>query len=153
MYFCIQDKMALRAIIDSIRIPSLETRVCCSCISVVRNLRRPQQEVVIDMLFDLMNIKPPEWHQAFIDGRRLTSRYSLRVQVSALNLCVVYRRTKPAAEFGQTLEPAQRLQPNLKLTDQYIALLVLVLCKAGVCDVRDLSRILKCHVSHGNARP
>ncbi len=25
------------------------------------------------MFFDLLNIKPPEWHQAFIDGRRLTS--------------------------------------------------------------------------------
>lgn len=25
------------------------------------------------MFFDLFNIKPPEWHQAFIDGRRLTS--------------------------------------------------------------------------------
>lgn len=34
-------------------------------------LRR--QEIVLDMFFDLLNIKPPDWYQTFIDGRRLTS--------------------------------------------------------------------------------
>lgn len=26
------------------------------------------------MFYDLLNIKEPEWHQTFIDGRRLTSK-------------------------------------------------------------------------------
>nr|VWP00964.1 Guanyl nucleotide exchange factor Sql2 [Ganoderma boninense] len=56
MYFCINDKMAIKAVIDCLRIPSLETR-----------------EVILDMFFVILNIKPPEWHQAFIDGRRLTT--------------------------------------------------------------------------------
>ena len=33
------------------------------------------QEIILDMFFDLLNIKPPDWHQAFIDGRRLTSMF------------------------------------------------------------------------------
>lgn len=31
------------------------------------------QEVILDMFFDLLNIRAPDWHQAFIAGRRLTS--------------------------------------------------------------------------------
>ena len=33
------------------------------------------QELILDMFFDLLNIKPPEWHKTFIEGRRLTSTY------------------------------------------------------------------------------
>lgn len=32
-----------------------------------------KQEIILDMFFDLLNINEPEWHQTFIDGRRLTS--------------------------------------------------------------------------------
>ena len=32
------------------------------------------QEVILDMFFDLLNIRAPDWHQAFIAGRRLTSK-------------------------------------------------------------------------------
>ena len=28
MYFCVHDKLALRAVVDGLRIPSLQTRVC-----------------------------------------------------------------------------------------------------------------------------
>ena len=31
------------------------------------------QEIVLDMFFELLNIKTPDWFQSFIDGRRLTS--------------------------------------------------------------------------------
>lgn len=31
------------------------------------------QEIILDMFFDLLNIKTPAWFQTFIDGRRLTS--------------------------------------------------------------------------------
>lgn len=31
------------------------------------------KEVVLDMFFDLLNIKTPEWYQTFINGKRLTS--------------------------------------------------------------------------------
>ncbi|EPQ54453.1 hypothetical protein GLOTRDRAFT_116357 [Gloeophyllum trabeum ATCC 11539] len=81
MYFSMGNMLAIRTIIDTLRIPSLDSR-----------------EIIIDMFFDLLNIKPPEWHQTFIDGRRLT---------------------KPE---------------SLKLTDQYISLLILVFTKAGLLD-------------------
>jgi hypothetical protein len=31
------------------------------------------KEIVLDMFFDLFNIKAPQWYKTFIDGRRLTS--------------------------------------------------------------------------------
>ncbi|THH08497.1 hypothetical protein EW145_g2671 [Phellinidium pouzarii] len=55
MYLCMDDMLAIRTMINTLRIPSLETR-----------------EVVLDMFFELLNIQTPEWYQTFIDGRRLT---------------------------------------------------------------------------------
>ncbi|CCL99718.1 uncharacterized protein FIBRA_01740 [Fibroporia radiculosa] len=108
MYFCLQDKLAIRTLIDALRIPSLETR-----------------EIILDMFFDLLNIRAPEWHQAFINGKRLT----------------IYRKTKQTSdplksekpfETQKPVEASQR--PSLKLTNQYIALLVQVFCGAGLLD-------------------
>ncbi|KAI0366921.1 hypothetical protein BV20DRAFT_1001539 [Pilatotrama ljubarskyi] len=101
MYCCINDMAAIRVVIDCLRIPSLETR-----------------EVILDMFFDLLNIKPPEWHRAFIDGRRLT----------------MYRKSRQSADLSQPAQIPHRSQDTLKLTDQYIALLILVFSKAGLLD-------------------
>ncbi|EJF61068.1 hypothetical protein DICSQDRAFT_147513 [Dichomitus squalens LYAD-421 SS1] len=101
MYCCINDKVAIKTVIDCLRVPSLEAR-----------------EVILDMFFDLLNIKPPEWHRAFIDGRRLT----------------MYRRSRQSAEMQASNEIPSRPQDTLKLTDQYIALLILIFTKAGLID-------------------
>ncbi|KAF8627432.1 hypothetical protein AX17_006246 [Amanita inopinata Kibby_2008] len=106
MYFCMDDMRAIRSVIDTLRIPSLETR-----------------EIILDLFFDLLNIKTPDWYQTFISGRRLT----------------MYRR---AGDFldqqpnhNQLHEPiSDRAHQTLKLTDHYLALLVLVLTKAGICE-------------------
>ena len=103
MYFCLNDKLALRALVDGLRIPSLQTR-----------------DIILDMFFDLLNIKPPEWHQAFIDGRRLT----------------MYRKSRLVSEPAKPTESPPRPQDSLKLTDQYIALLIVVFTSAGLIDVR-----------------
>ncbi|KAH9889877.1 Rapamycin-insensitive companion of mTOR, N-term-domain-containing protein [Cubamyces lactineus] len=101
MYCCINDMTAIRALIDCLRIPSLETR-----------------ELILDMFFDLLNIKPPEWHKTFIEGRRLT----------------MYGRARRSAEITQREQIPHKPQDTLKLTDQYIALLILVFSKAGLLD-------------------
>ncbi|KAJ7107266.1 Rapamycin-insensitive companion of mTOR, N-term-domain-containing protein, partial [Mycena crocata] len=100
MYFCMDNMRAIRSLIDTLRIPSLETR-----------------EIILDMFFDLLNIKTPEWYQTFIDGRRLT----------------MYRKTREARE-RRHVEPSERTHQTLKLTDQYIALMVLVFTNAGLLD-------------------
>ncbi|KAJ7761527.1 Rapamycin-insensitive companion of mTOR, N-term-domain-containing protein [Mycena maculata] len=104
MYFCMDNMRAIRSLIDTLRIPSLDTR-----------------EIILDMFFDLLNIKTPEWYQTFIDGRRLT----------------MYRKSRgaPAAHERRTrTEPPERAHQTLKLTDQYIALMVLVFTNAGLLD-------------------
>lgn len=58
MFLCMDDMLAIRSIIDTLRIPSLDSR-----------------EIVLDMFFGLFNIKPPKWYQEFIAGRRLTSEF------------------------------------------------------------------------------
>ncbi|KAI6044824.1 Rapamycin-insensitive companion of mTOR, middle domain-containing protein [Pisolithus marmoratus] len=101
MYFCMEDQRAIKSIVDTLRIPSLDTR-----------------EIVLDMFFNLLNIKPPEWYKTFIDGRRLT----------------MYRKSRNVPEPSSERKAQQRGPEALKLTDQYIALLVLVLANAGLLD-------------------
>ncbi|KAI0259840.1 Rapamycin-insensitive companion of mTOR, middle domain-containing protein [Gloeopeniophorella convolvens] len=102
MYFCMDDMRAIRALIDTLRIPSLESR-----------------EIILDMFFELLNIKTPAWYNAFISGRRLT----------------VYRKSRQVPDpSGSDPEVQQRPPEPLRLTDQYIALLVLVFTKAGLLE-------------------
>ncbi|KAH7098966.1 Rapamycin-insensitive companion of mTOR, N-term-domain-containing protein [Auriculariales sp. MPI-PUGE-AT-0066] len=103
MYLCMDNMQAIRALVDTLRIPSLTTR-----------------DVVLDLFFDLLHIKLPEWHAAFINGRRLT----------------MYGRQKPLS--SQPLDPtgddsAQEVG-RLNLIDQYIALLLLVFTQAGLVE-------------------
>ncbi|KAG9315833.1 Rapamycin-insensitive companion of mTOR, N-term-domain-containing protein [Chiua virens] len=101
MYFCMEDRRAIKSIINTLRIPSLDTR-----------------EIILDMFFDLLNIKAPEWYKTFIDGRRLT----------------MYRKPRNLPErIGENKSP-ERPPETLKLTDQYIALLLLVFTNAGLLD-------------------
>jgi rapamycin-insensitive companion of mTOR len=65
---------AIRSLVDTLRIPSLETRVLAMFVSLCVNITiYPMQEIILDIFFELLNIKSPEWYQTFIDGRRLTS--------------------------------------------------------------------------------
>lgn len=54
---------------------------------------------------------------------------------------IVYRRSKPSIEPGPILESPPP-SDSLKLTDQYIALLILIFTKAGLLDVRDFGALL-----------
>ncbi|KAG6820706.1 hypothetical protein H0H93_012759 [Arthromyces matolae] len=101
MYFCLDDMRAIKSVIDTLRIPSLDSR-----------------EIILDMFFDLLNIKPPEWHQTFIDGRRLT----------------MYQRSRNAEGGRVELESIDRGYQTIKLANQYLALLVLVLTQTGLCE-------------------
>ncbi|KAF8272211.1 Rapamycin-insensitive companion of mTOR, N-term-domain-containing protein [Lactarius quietus] len=102
MYFCMDDMRAIRSLIDTLRIPSLEPR-----------------EIVLDMFFELLNIKTPEWYNAFISGRRLT----------------VYRKARQVSRTNGSETAVQQRQPEpLRLTDQYIALLLLIFTKAGLLE-------------------
>ncbi|KAF9533164.1 Rapamycin-insensitive companion of mTOR, N-term-domain-containing protein [Crepidotus variabilis] len=102
MYFCMDDLRAIRSLVNVLTIPSLETR-----------------EIVLDMFFDLLNIKPPAWYKTFIDGRRLT----------------MYRKSRDAPENQAARDPATyRPMPSFKLTDHYLALLVAIFTNAGICE-------------------
>ncbi|KAG6854116.1 hypothetical protein C0991_010280 [Blastosporella zonata] len=115
MYFCLDDMRAIRSVVDTLRIPSLDTR-----------------EIILDMFFDLLNIKPPDWHQTFIDGRRLT----------------MYQKTRDIMETRVEPEINERGYQAFKLTDQYLALLVLVLTHTGLCEA--LSCMLEESVTGSN---
>ncbi|KAF9242546.1 Rapamycin-insensitive companion of mTOR, N-term-domain-containing protein [Melanogaster broomeanus] len=101
MYFCMEDQRAIKSIVNTLRIPSLQTR-----------------EIILDMFFDLLNIKAPEWYKTFIDGRRLT----------------MYRKPRNLPERLDEHKSSERSPETFKLTDQYIALLVMVFTNAGLLD-------------------
>ena len=91
------------------------------------------------MFFDLLNIKTPAWYQTFIDGRRLTSAYTfIRVSHPAHKFCEVYRKSRDSPEEQEEPDNTDKPVPfqTLKLTDQYLALLVIILTNAGLCQVR-----------------
>jgi rapamycin-insensitive companion of mTOR len=71
MYFCMDDMRSIRSLIDTLRIPSLEPRVKTHLLCLPQD-KYPPQEVILDMFFELLNIKTPAWYKAFISGRRLT---------------------------------------------------------------------------------
>jgi rapamycin-insensitive companion of mTOR len=60
MYLCTNNMLAIRALVDTLRVPSTDTR-----------------EIVLDMFFEVLNIKPAEWYRAFLDGKRLTSKHNI----------------------------------------------------------------------------
>ncbi|KAF8890018.1 Rapamycin-insensitive companion of mTOR, N-term-domain-containing protein [Gymnopilus junonius] len=101
MFFCLNDMRAIRSLIITLTIPSLDTR-----------------EIILDMFFDLLNIKTPAWYQTFIDGRRLT----------------MYRKSRDAYELHTVQDSNEKPPHTLKLTDQYLALLVAILTNAGLCE-------------------
>ncbi|KAJ8516654.1 hypothetical protein ONZ45_g6075 [Pleurotus djamor] len=99
MYFCMDNLQAIRSLVNTLRIPSLETR-----------------DIILDMFFDLLNIRVPDWHKLFLDGKRLTRLDN-------------FQATPELPSQGDAPErPSQRL----RLTDQYIALLILILTEAGL---------------------
>ena len=74
MYFCMEEMRAIRSLVDTLRLPSLETRVrLCKLDVDPCNSYYKLQEVVLNMFFEILNIKSPEWYQTFIAGKRLTS--------------------------------------------------------------------------------
>ncbi|KAJ8080510.1 hypothetical protein PM082_017343 [Marasmius tenuissimus] len=103
MYFCMDNMRAIRSLVDTLRIPSLDTR-----------------EIIINMFFDLfnINIKSPDWYHTFISGKRLTMYHS---------------RDGPKTDKGDSEHP-ERNHQTLKLTDQYLALLLLVFTNAGLLE-------------------
>jgi hypothetical protein len=90
------------------------------------------------MFFELLNIKTPAWYKAFISGRRLTGMsYHAGVKWYVLRRTpAVYRKSGQVSEPNANDTDAQQRQPEpLRLTDQYIALLVLIFTKAGLLEV------------------
>jgi rapamycin-insensitive companion of mTOR len=90
------------------------------------------------MFFELLNIKTPAWYKAFISGRRLTGMsHHASAKWYVLHITsTVYRKSGQVSEPNANDTDVQQRQPEpLRLTDQYIALLVLIFTKAGLLEV------------------
>ncbi|CAG8628166.1 8090_t:CDS:10, partial [Acaulospora morrowiae] len=55
IYLCVDNKQAVRSIVESFRITSDEIR-----------------EIMLDMFFNIFRIKAPDWYPSFLSGKRLT---------------------------------------------------------------------------------
>ncbi|KAF5369485.1 hypothetical protein D9758_002757 [Tetrapyrgos nigripes] len=100
LYFCMDGMRAIRSLVDTLRIPSLETR-----------------EIVLNMFFEVLSIQTPEWHQPYLAGRRLTT---------------YQKSSSDTLKFEP--EHFERKTTTVKLTDQYIGLMVLIFTNAGLLD-------------------
>jgi rapamycin-insensitive companion of mTOR len=100
------------------------------------------QDIILDMFFDLLNIKTPIWYQPFIDGRRLTGRLISTIKNTHTHSVVpVYQKSNGSAG-PEPDDLHDHPSHSLKLTDQYIGLLILVFTHAGLLDVRQWRRAL-----------
>lgn len=134
---------AIRALIDTLRIPSLEPRVRSA--SHVHNnvfmltdtrcegsraghvLRSPEHQ-------DAGVV--PNIHQREAINKYVSLFLLFLYYVDLTDYLTVYRKSRNSHEHAKAPEPAQQTSEPLKLTDQYIALLVLVFTQAGLLDVR-----------------
>ena len=80
------------------------------------------RDLILDLLFDVLNIKPPSWTSSFLAGRRLTT-YG---RVANLKSEDHIQSTKP--ELGEE-------DPPVNLLDHYTALLLAVFVHCGLIKV------------------
>ncbi|KAF8305657.1 hypothetical protein DL93DRAFT_2172481 [Clavulina sp. PMI_390] len=109
MYLCMDDMKAIRSLVDTLRIRSLDTR-----------------DVILDMFFEVLKIKTPDWYNTFLEGRRLTM-YRKRESHGHGHDHHEHSRNGPG---GGNVAP----HGALKLTDQFLALLLVIMSDAGLCD-------------------
>ena len=94
--------------------------------SLLLSLTHPNalaREVVLDLLFDILHIKPPSWTSTFLAGRRLTT-YG---RVTNLKTKVVNKETR-LLENEDTGDSAS-------LVDHYVALTLAILLRCGLLKV------------------
>ncbi|TIB81103.1 hypothetical protein E3Q22_01432 [Wallemia mellicola] len=100
LYFCVNDRRALKTLIDALRVPSQELR-----------------EALLDLIFELLNIKTPAWYVASLEGKRQTM----------YNRSTGQRKT---TERGQDSDKPEKIT----IIDHYIALLLVVLIDSGLIE-------------------
>ena len=142
IYFCMDEMRAIRTVIDTLRIPSLETRVwnpsttfCCrNSDGPIGNspgyVFRPAEHQTTGLV--------PDVHRREKVNEYVAALLILAVRNSDLLSCdPVYRRTpKEKKEVKEMKDPdTAKQQSTLKVTDQYIALLIRVFVAAGLLDV------------------
>lgn len=146
MYFCIHDKLAIRTVIDGLRIPSLETRVrrlTTFLLYLLKSFLGYHSRHVLRFIEYQTSRMASSLHSGeavdqYVSHNFVDSNTSLR-----LSLFPVYRKSqnlgdpnKPPDNKTHENTAKTQAEDSLKLTDQYIALLILVFHKAGLIDVR-----------------
>ena len=101
------------------------------------------RDLVLDLLFDVLHIKPPSWTSSFLAGRRLTT-YG---RVANLNVDHIGQ---------QSLIENEDDSSRVNLIDQYTALVLAVLVQCGLIKVSlraSAHSILSLHQSSGSFGP
>ncbi|KAK8220800.1 Rapamycin-insensitive companion of mTOR, N-term-domain-containing protein [Phyllosticta capitalensis] len=98
---CMHDFMAIKSLMTSLYIPQ----------PAVRN-------VILELLFDVLRIKPPSWSSSFLAGRRLTT----------------YGRVTNLKSEGSTTSATKVEEEEMKrsLVDHYVAIMLAVLLHSGL---------------------
>ncbi|KAI9755625.1 MAG: 54S ribosomal protein L13 [Chaenotheca gracillima] len=93
--------------------------------SLVASLQFPEpqmRDIILDLLFDVLRIKPPSWSSSFLAGRRLTTYGRVA------NLKSDVHSQQPTNSFGE-----ESMQFNL--VEHYLSLILTVLIEAGLLTV------------------
>jgi rapamycin-insensitive companion of mTOR len=140
MYFCMDDMRAIKSLIDTLRIPSLESRV----------------KTLFLVTYHMINVSSSGNHFRHVlrtfeyqDASLVQGLYKWPTTYRYVIPCkecemvrrltkdlTVYRKSGQASDLNVNDTDVQQRQPEpLRLTDQYIALLVLIFTNAGLLEV------------------
>ncbi|KAF2115881.1 Rapamycin-insensitive companion of mTOR, N-term-domain-containing protein [Lophiotrema nucula] len=106
---CMNDFLAIRSLLLSLQIPTPHVRM-----------------VILELLYDVLRIKPPSWSSSFLAGRRLTT-YGRVTNLKNEN-------TKDSAKGGAAAQTENETDPRSKwnLLEHYVSVVLAVFLHAGL---------------------
>ncbi|EIW69328.1 hypothetical protein TREMEDRAFT_30887 [Tremella mesenterica DSM 1558] len=116
---CISDVSMLLSSWQGLLVLSMDG--CRAIKSLISSLHVPSSDVkdaFLNLLYQVLRIKSPNWKDAFLEGKRLT----------------VYNRTQEAASQLQDDPEEDEPRQNLNLIDHYVALLLATFIEAGLVE-------------------
>ncbi|KNZ50068.1 hypothetical protein VP01_461g7 [Puccinia sorghi] len=116
MFLCLHKKRSLKMYVQSMKVPSDSIRV--GDLSIL---------ILLDALFEIFQIKTPQWFNTFMSGKRLTCYLT---DASTCFSCSDYQ--KPGQPRPQSAQPPvnkdlpEKTSERATLSDHYLAILLLV---------------------------
>lgn len=132
---------AIRSLVASLQFPQSQTRVSWSIKAIYIISLTWKQDIILELLFDILRIKPPSWSSSFLAGRRLTSSCNPSVVWRCVNILLAYGRVTNLRSEPISLaamDPADEGSKQQTLVDHFLSVILAAVFEAGLQKVRSM---------------